>query len=143
MKKITDERLILLNLKNIRIAFIIQTIGVLGILGYDAVKKGLEGMTDNPLWLVFMITAVALGYLSMSNSVDHESEKANPKKSLIVSLVVISLISTVVGLLVSRSEGFTIINGVIIGGILLICALIPVVYTYKLRVKRQEEDMED
>ena len=42
MKKITDERLILLNLKNIRIAFIIQTLGVLGILGYDAVKKGLE-----------------------------------------------------------------------------------------------------
>ncbi|WMT41958.1 hypothetical protein RE628_05835 [Paenibacillus sp. D2_2] len=143
MKKITDERLILLNLKNIRIAFIIQTIGVLGILGYDAVKKGLEGMTDNPLWLVFMITAVALGYLSMSNSVDHESEKVNPKKSLKISLVVISLISIVVGFLVSRSEGFTIINSVIIGGILLSCALVPVIYTYKLRVKRLDEDMEE
>ncbi|GAA0387277.1 hypothetical protein [Paenibacillus motobuensis] len=143
MKKITDERLILLNLKNIRIAFIIQTLGVLGILGYDAVKKGLEGMTENPLWLVFIITSVILGYLSMSSSVDHESEKINPKKSLMISLVVIILISTVVGFLVSRTEGFTMNNGVIIGGILFICALIPVVYTYKLRVNRLDENTED
>lgn len=143
MKKITDERLVLQNLKNIRIAFIIQTIGILGILGYDLVTKGLDGMRENPLWLVFMITAVISAYLSMSISADHESNKINPKRNLSVSLVVLVFISTVVGFFVSLTDGFTIINGVIIGGILFICGLIPIIYIYNLRVKRQDENIEE
>ena len=90
MKKITDERLVLKNLKNIRIAYIIQTVGILGILGYDLVTKGLDGMRENPLWIVFMITTVISAYLSMSISADHESNKINPQKSLSISLVVLS-----------------------------------------------------
>ena len=128
MKKITDERLILLNLKNIRIAFIIQTIGILGILGYDLVTKGLDGMRENPLWLVFMTTAVISAYLSMSISADHEVNKINPKKRLSISLVVLILISTIVGFFVSLTDGFNFIDGAIIGGILFICGLIPTVY---------------
>ena len=83
MKKIKDERLILKNLKNIRIAYIIQTVGILGILGYDLVTKGLDGMRENPLWLVFMITTVISAYLSMSISADHESNE-NPRKRALV-----------------------------------------------------------
>lgn len=41
MNKLRDERLILQNLKNTRIAYIIQTLGILGILGYDAITTGL------------------------------------------------------------------------------------------------------
>ncbi|MET4563587.1 hypothetical protein ABIA69_004808 [Lysinibacillus parviboronicapiens] len=143
MKKITDERLVLQNLKNIRIAFIIQTIGILGILGYDFVTKGLDGMRENPLWLVFMITAVISAYLSMSVSADHESNKINPQKSLSISLVVLVVISTVVGFFVSLTEGFNIIDGVIMGGILFICGLIPIIYIYNLRKKRQDENNEE
>ena len=44
MKKITDERLVLRNLQHIRIAFIVQTLGILSILGYELYQGGLEGM---------------------------------------------------------------------------------------------------
>ncbi|KAB7672153.1 hypothetical protein [Bacillus sp. B1-b2] len=143
MKKITDERLVLQNLKNIRIAYIVQTVGILGILGYDLVTKGLDGMRENPLWLVFIITTVISAYLSMSISADHENNKVNPQKSLSISLVVLVLISTVVGFFVSLTDGFTITNGVIVGGILFICGLIPIVYIYNLRKKRQDDNIEE
>lgn len=48
--KIKDERLQLKNLKNIRIVYIVQTIGMILILGYDFINEGISGMTDNPLW---------------------------------------------------------------------------------------------
>lgn len=49
IRKITDERLKLKNLKNIRILFLIQNIGIIAILGYDLITKGMAGMTSNPL----------------------------------------------------------------------------------------------
>lgn len=121
---------------------IIQTIRIIGILGYDSVTKGLDGMRENPLWLVFMITAIVTAYLSMSISADHENNKVNPQKKFSVSLIVLILISTIIGSLVSLT-GFTIINGVIMGGILFICGLIPIVYIYNLRIKRQDENIEE
>ena len=60
----------------------------------------------------------------MSISADHESNKIYPQKSLRISMVV--------GLFVSLTDGFTVINGVIMGGILFICGLIPIVYIYNL-----------
>lgn len=141
MKKISDERLILQNLKNVRIAYFIQTLGILGILGYDLITKGFEGMRENPLWLVFMITTIVFAYLSMSISVEYENKKTDSQKSLRISLLILILISAVVGFLVSFTDGFTIINGLIIGGILFICGLIPIVYIYNLR-KRQVEKNE-
>ena len=140
MKKITDERLVLQNLNNIRIAYIIQTIGILGILGYDLDTKGLDGMRENPLWLVFMITTVISVYLSMSISADHENNKNKPQRSLNISLVVLVFISTVIGFFVTRTNGFKIIDGVIMGGILFICGLIPIIYIYYLRKKRLDEN---
>ncbi|WHY86859.1 hypothetical protein QNH39_02995 [Neobacillus novalis] len=140
MKKIRDERLILKNLQNTRIAYLIQTVGILGILGYDLVTKGLDGMRENPLWLAFMITTVISAYLSMSISADHENNKKSPKKSLSISLFVLVIISTIVGFFVTFTEGFTIIDGVIMGGILFICGLVPLIYIYYLRTKRQDEN---
>jgi hypothetical protein len=142
MKKITDERLIVKNLKNIRIAYILQTLGIIGILAYDAVTKGLDRMHDNPLWLVFMITTVISGYLSMSISVEHENVEKSPKKNLGVSIIVLLLISTVLGFLVSKSAGYTFIDGVICGGILFICGIFPTLYVFKLRKKQQDEHID-
>lgn len=135
MKKITDERLQLKNLRNIRILFIVQSIGIIGILAYDLVTKGMDGMTDNPLWFVFIITAVVSAYLSMSISVDHESDKKSPNKGLITSLIVITLISVLIGVFVSFTDGFGPINGIIIGGVIFLCSLVPVLYICYLRTK--------
>lgn len=138
MKKINDERLQLQNLKNIRILFIIQTIGIIGILGYDLITKGMDGMRENPLWFVFILTGVVSAYLSMSISVDHESSKKSPSKGMTISLIVIAIISIAVGVFVSLTDGYSPVNGIIIGGIIFICALVPSLYIYYLRMKRQD-----
>lgn len=142
MKKINDERLQLRNLKNIRIVYIVQTLGIIGILGYDFVTKGMDGMTANPLWFVFLITTVVSAYLSMNISVEHESEEKSPNKDLTVSLSVWAIISIVVGVLVTLSEGSNLRDGVVIGSILLVCGIIPFYYTYRLRKKNQDDNDE-
>jgi len=63
MKKIKDERLQHENLNNIRIVYIIQTIGIFAILVYDLVTKGVNGMTENPLWIVLLVATVTSTYL--------------------------------------------------------------------------------
>lgn len=143
MKKIKDERLKIRNLENIRIAYIIQTIGILGILGYDLITKGLDGMRENPLWIVFMITTIISAYLAMSISIDHERNVQTPKKSFIFSLSVIIIVSALVGILVSITDGYTMVNGFIIGGILFICFLVPVTYIYYLRKRRLDEHFDE
>lgn len=139
MKKITDERLILKNLKNIRIAFIVQMLGIITILGYDLVTKGMNEMTGNPLWFVLIISMTIYLYLSVSVSVDHETNKKNPRKGLTISLVVLLLITILSGFLVAMSDGSSIITGVITGGIIFVCGFVPIVYIYKLRKKQQGE----
>jgi len=143
MKMIKDERLQLQNLKNIRIAYIIQTMGIIGILGYDWVTKGLDEMRANPLWLVFIITTIISAYLSMSISVDNERKNHSPKKSFLISLLVIFLISTAIGIFTWMTDGFTIFSGILIGSVLFICFLIPAYYVYYLRIKRQEDEFDE
>ncbi|MDP7980224.1 hypothetical protein [Bacillus multifaciens] len=142
MKKITDERLILRNLQNIKIAYIVQTIGVLCILGYDFIQGGMERMCENPLWMVFMLTAVVAGYLSMSIGVEHEKEIKDPKKSFVIGMVVLTVIAAVFAYLTSITPNFGWGDGLLIGTIIFICGFIPIVYVYKLRVK-QVQELED
>lgn len=142
MKKITDERLILRNLQNIKIAYIVQTIGVLCILGYDFIQGGMERMRENPLWMVFMLTAVVAGYLSMSIGVEHEKEIKDPKKSFVIGMGVLTVIGTGVAYLTSITPNFGWGDGLLIGTIIFICGFIPIVYVYKLRVK-QVQELED
>ena len=75
MKKIKDDRLILKNLKNIRGAYIIQTLGIFCILGYDWITRGSEAMFESPLWFVFIVSTTALTFFSMDISVAHESRR--------------------------------------------------------------------
>lgn len=82
MKKITDERLVLRNLHNVRVTYIVQTIGILLILGYEFLQNGMEGVTNHPLWLVFILTSIVYAYLSMSVSVEHEREIKLPESLL-------------------------------------------------------------
>lgn len=140
MKKITDERLILRNLQHIKIAYTVQTIGILSILAYELVQNGFDEMRENPLWHVLIITSVVIGYLSMSVRVEHEKVRKNPKKSLMVSLLVITAIVIAVAYLTAISPNSDWKDGLIIAGVLFICSLIPILYVYRLRVK-QEQDM--
>jgi 4-hydroxybenzoate polyprenyltransferase len=143
VKKVKDERLKMQNLKHIRIAYIVQTIGILGILGYDLVTTGLEGMRENPLWIVFMISTVIAAYLSMSISVDHEGDQKDPRKGLMTSVMVVSTVTIVIGILVPVSSSSTSFGGVVIGGIIFICGIAPAIYVYQLRKKRQDEYMDN
>ncbi|MBV6704471.1 hypothetical protein KV565_04545 [Bacillus thuringiensis] len=49
MKQIKDERLILQTLKNIRIVFLFQYIGIVGILGYIGFTEGIDQITKSSL----------------------------------------------------------------------------------------------
>ncbi|WP_426332734.1 hypothetical protein ACN9MH_15650 [Paenibacillus silvae] len=141
MKKITDERLIFRNLQHIKIIYIVQSIGILCILGYELFQGGLEGMRKNPLWLLFIVTSVVYAYLSISTSVENEKALQNPKKSFVVSIIVLIAIATAVAYLtIAKNFGWT--NGVVIGVILFICGFIPFYYVYRLR-ERQIKDLND
>lgn len=63
VKKIKDERLILKTLKNVRIAFLFQLLGIIGILSYIGFTEGMDQITKSPLWLLFMLTSILLAYL--------------------------------------------------------------------------------
>jgi hypothetical protein len=65
VKKIKDERLILKTLKNIRIAFLFQSLGIIGILGYIGFTEGMDQATKSPLWLLFILTSIVLSYLQV------------------------------------------------------------------------------
>src|SRR5699024_4175867 len=70
MKKIKDERLALKNMKNIRTAVIVQTIGIVAMLFYEAITQGIQEMTGNPLWFVFILTMVVFMWFQLTISVD-------------------------------------------------------------------------
>ncbi|TXR64400.1 hypothetical protein DM800_14325 [Bacillus sp. AY18-3] len=142
MKKITDERLILRNLKNIKITYIVQTIGILSILGYDFFQGGLDRMHENPLWMVFILTSIVSAYLSMNISVEQERAIINPQKSFIIRLVVLAVIVVFIAYLISITPNYGWKDGLLLGSILLICGFIPMYYVYRLRLK-QRQDLQD
>ncbi|SFA84412.1 hypothetical protein SAMN04488072_102272 [Lentibacillus halodurans] len=43
----------------------VQSVGIIAILLYDVITKGLSTMTDNPLWFVFMVTVIVLTWLNL------------------------------------------------------------------------------
>ena len=142
MEKIEDERLIMRNLQNIKIVYFVQTIGILGILAHSFLQGGLDEMTANPLWLLFMLTTILSAYLSMRVSVENEQPIQNPAKSFRISLLVLITIILVVSTLTILTPGIGLSDAFLIGSILFICGFIPIYYIYRLRVKEQE-DMEE
>ena len=142
MKKIKDERLIMRNLQNIKTVYIVQTIGILGILGHSFLQGGFDEMRANPLWLLFMLTTILSAYLSMRVSVENEQSVQNPSRSFRISLIVLMTIIIIVSTLTLLTPGFGLSDAFLIGSILFICGIIPIYYIYRLRVKEQE-DMEE
>ena len=139
MKKMTDERLILRNLQHIRIVYIVQTLGILVILGYELFQGGLDGMRENPVWLVFMISTIVYTYLTMSTSIDHEKEIKNPRKSLMIGILVVLVVAITLGILTSITPGYNWGSGALVASVIIFCGAIPVFYTYRLRLKKLDD----
>ncbi|ULG72221.1 hypothetical protein [Macrococcus brunensis] len=139
MQKITDERLIVRNLKNIRIAFIVETLGILILLGYNLVQDGYEQMVANPLWLIFIVTMTVLTLLSININVAYDRRSGSSKKFLSIGLPVLLIISLVITVLVNLTPGYSLTDGLLMGGILLICGLLSIIYAYVVK-KREEEE---
>lgn len=142
MKKITDERLKIKNLKVIRLAFVIQYIGIIGLLSYEYIKNGRESATGNPLWLLFIITNVVMAFGLMPISTDHENLKKSPNYSnyFFVSLLIGIAVSV---LMVIVSSGSSIGTIILTGVLFFICFLVPFTVLYHFRKKRYEDSDED
>jgi len=136
MQKIKDERLILKNLKNIRIAFVIQSLGILLILFKDFFKHGNE-IIKNPLWLLFVVSMTVLGFLSMNISIDYDRNEIATGKVVTFGMIIVILISSLIVLSVSLTPGFNIYDGLLYGGILFICGLGTLLYVYILKKKNE------
>lgn len=135
----SDERLAQKNLQKIRVAYAVQTIGIIGILGYYFVAGGMDRMQENPLWIIFIVSTTILAILSMNISVDHENNKDSAKKGLVVSLSILALISIIIGIFTSFSEGFTAFDGVLTGAIFSVFGLVPFLFLFYLQ-KREGDD---
>ncbi|GAB4074718.1 hypothetical protein GCM10028778_22210 [Barrientosiimonas marina] len=130
----SDERLALKNLQKIRVAFVIQLLGIFGILGYDLISKGMDGMKENPLWFVFSLSTLILVFLSMNISVDYEGDEKSAGKGLGISTIVLVLISiSVVFFTIYLNETSTLVDGLLAGGILFICGFLSFLFLYGLR----------
>lgn len=145
MMKMKDERLIIQNLKNIRIAFVVQTIGIVAILAYEAVTKGITEATENPLWLVFMLSMIVFIWLHLKISADIQDNVNKPKKLgpyyrvVIISALIGAILALLAKLGPDKSNN---IEALILGGVVFVCFLMTYTYVYYLR-KKQSEDHED
>ncbi len=139
MQKIKDERLILKNLQNIRFAFVVQTVGILFLLGYDLIMKGYEKMIANPLWFVFMTAMIVLILLSINISVEYDRSKRSAKQILKIGLLILLAVSGMIALLISITPGYDILNGLMMGLVLFICGLLVLSYVYLVKKDTEEE----
>ena len=143
MKVITDERLVIKNLKNIRFAFAFQTLALVGILLYDGITKGVNHITDNPLWLVLILTSVILGYLNLSISVDsYENEKQIRNMPYYLLVLCCLAVGVMFGLLTKITSNTSLADSVIIGLVIFICFLGTFSFGYFLIKKRSKDEEE-
>jgi len=143
MKKIKDERLQMQNLKNIRIAFIVQTIGIFAILLYEAITEGVMEAADNPLWLVFMLTVAVLSWLNLKISVDvydnaNEQKKPRPYYRIVI---LSALVGAVLAFLAKFGPDHSNNSqALLVGSVVFVCFLIPFSFVHYLQKKRLEDD---
>ncbi|WP_142342498.1 branched-chain amino acid ABC transporter substrate-binding protein [Bacillus cereus] len=144
MKKIKDERLILQTLKNIRIAFLFQSLGIIGILGYIGFTEGIDHITKSPLWLLFMLTSILLAYLQLSVSIDVEEGEKEIKLTPYSKLVLRSfIIGTIVAIIyIIFSPGRPLFEAILTGSIFFLCFLVSYSVSYFIKKHRLHDNDE-
>ncbi|SCC61725.1 Uncharacterized protein BC05F1_05165 [Bacillus wiedmannii] len=144
MKKIKDERLILKTLKNIRIAFLFQSLGIIGILGYIGFTEGMDQITKFPLWLLFMLTSILLAYLQLSVSIDVEEGekeiKLTPYYKLVLRSLIVGIIIAIIYIIFSPERPF--FEAILTGSIFFICFLVSYSVSYFIKKRRLKDDDE-
>ncbi|MFB5250289.1 branched-chain amino acid ABC transporter substrate-binding protein [Bacillus mycoides] len=143
MKKIKDERLILQTLKNIRVAFLFQSIGIIGILGYIGFTEGINQITKSPLWLLFILTSMLVSYLQLSVSIDVENSekemKLTPYYKIVLRSLVVGIVMAIIYIIFSPER--PLFEAILTGSILFICFLTSYSISYFIKKRRlQDED---
>ncbi|MBE7123412.1 branched-chain amino acid ABC transporter substrate-binding protein [Bacillus cereus] len=141
MKKIKDERLILKTLKNIRIAFLFQSLGIIGILGYIGFSEGIDQITKSPLWLLFILTSILLSYLQLSVSIDVEENekemKLTPYYKIVLRCLVIGIIMAIIYIIFSPER--PLFEAILTGSILFVCFLASYSVSYYIKKRRLQD----
>lgn len=144
MKKIKDERLILKTLKNVRIAFLFQSLGIIGILSYIGFTEGMDQITKSPLWLLFMLTSILLAYLQLSVSIDVEEGekeiKLTPYYKLVLRSLIVGIIIAIIYIIFSPERPF--FEAILTGSIFFICFLVSYSVSYFIKKRRLKDDDE-
>ncbi|PFO67773.1 branched-chain amino acid ABC transporter substrate-binding protein [Bacillus cereus] len=144
VKKIKDERLILQTLKNVRIAFLFQSLGIIGILGYIGFTEGIDQITKSPLWLVFILTSIILSYLQLSVSIDvEESEKEiklTPYYKIVLRSIIVGIVMAIIYIIFSPES--PLFEAILTGGILFICFLGSYSVSYFIKKRRLQDENE-
>ncbi|MCQ2009796.1 MULTISPECIES: hypothetical protein [Sporolactobacillus] len=142
MKRITDERLILVNLKNFRIAYICQTVGLIAFLIYVGVTSGSRAVTESPIFFVLIVTNTLHAFLQMRVTADVEATEKKRKKPrpyyvfILISLVVGVLMGMISWFIDRQHPSFAWISGTIF----FICFLGSFSVMYYLKKKRMDDD---
>lgn len=139
LKKIKDERLMIKNLKIIRVAFLVQTIGILIILVKDFIDE--KAVFGSPLFFVLIVTVLVLNVMSMPISLEYFEPK---KKSVLNSYPKILFISALIGvgmtfLYLFLSPDRSVMEAIIAGGILSVCFLFSFSILYFIQKKRKQD----
>ncbi|HDR7447607.1 branched-chain amino acid ABC transporter substrate-binding protein [Bacillus toyonensis] len=144
VKKIKDERLILKTLKNIRIAFLFQSLGIIGILGYIVFTEGMDQITKSPLWLLFILTSIVLSYLQLSVSIDVEEGekdiKLTPYYKIILRSLIVGTIIAIIYIIFSPER--PLFEALLTGSIFFICFLISYSVSYFIKKRRLQDNDE-
>ncbi|MEM5638808.1 branched-chain amino acid ABC transporter substrate-binding protein [Bacillus toyonensis] len=139
-----DERLILKTLKNIRIAFLFQSLGIIGILGYIVFTEGMDQITKSPLWLLFILTSIVLSYLQLSVSIDVEEGekdiKLTPYYKIILRSLIVGTIIAIIYIIFSPER--PLFEALLTGSIFFICFLISYSVSYFIKKRRLQDNDE-
>lgn len=138
MKKVHDERIEWQRLKNFRLAFIIQSAGIIGILLYHLMMDGVMEFTKNPLWMLLLIVAIVLNYQNLKIADELEDKVTNPGPYYRV-LIYAAIFGVLTGALAYFFPGDERANAFLVGAIVFICFLIPFTVAYYLLKKRYEK----
>ena len=143
MKKIKDERLLLKNLKNIRIAFLVQSIGLFSVLTYIALTEGPREATGNLFFTVFILSMVVYLWLTLDISRDVSDHNEIEKRPAPYYRWV--LLSAGVGIAIGHATRFgpdksSVSDSLLVAGVVFVCFLILYSINYFIKKKRYNED---
>ena len=143
MKKIKDERLLLKNLKNIRIAFLVQSIGLFSVLTYIALTEGPREATGNLFFTVFLLSMAVYLWLSLDISRDVSDHSEIEKRPAPYYRWV--LLSAGIGIVIGLAARFgpdksSVSDSLLVAGVVFVCFLILYSINYFIKKKRYNED---